>query len=46
MRSRSTGATVAGNGRTEVQAAYRLVVNAFRGEERAEIVVEEIGPAP
>ena len=37
---------VAGNERGEVQAAYRLVVNAFRGEERAELVIEEIGPAP
>ena len=34
------------NGGDRVQAAYRIVVNAFRGEERAELVVEEIGPAP
>ena len=34
------------NGRGEVQAAYRLSVNAFRNNERAELVVEDIGPAP
>ena len=34
------------NTRGEVQAAYRLVVNAFRGEERPELIVEEIGAAP
>ena len=37
---------IATNGRGEVEAAYRLVVNAFRNNERAELVVEEIGPAP
>ena len=37
---------VAMNGRGEVQAAYRLSVNAFRNNERAELVVEDIGPAP
>ena len=37
---------VAANARGEVRAAYRLVVNAFRGEERPELVVEEIGAAP
>ena len=30
----------------EVRVAYRLVVNAFRGVESPEIVVEEIGAAP
>ena len=34
------------NARGEVQAAYRLAVNAFRNRERAELVVEDIGPAP
>ena len=34
------------NGGDKVQAAYRIVVNAFRGEEQAELVVEEIGPSP
>ena len=34
------------NARGEVQAAYRFVVNAFRGEERPELIVEEIGAAP
>ena len=34
------------NARGEVQVAYRLVVNAFRGEERPELIVEEIGAAP
>ena len=34
------------NARGEVQVAYRLVVNAFRGEERLELIVEEIGAAP
>ena len=37
---------VAANARGEVQAVYRFVVNAFRGEERPELIVEEIGPAP
>ena len=37
---------IATNARGEVQAAYRYVVNAFRGEERPELVVEEIGAAP
>ena len=32
--------------RGEVQVAYRLVVNAFRGEERPELIVEETGAAP
>ena len=30
----------------EVQMAYRFVVNAFRGEERPELIVEEIAAAP
>ncbi len=30
----------------EVRMAYRLVVNAFRGEERPELVVEEIAAVP
>ena len=34
------------NPRGEVRMAYRLVVNAFRGEERPELIVEEIGAAP
>ena len=34
------------NARGEVRAAYRLVVNAFRGEERPELIVEEIDAAP
>ena len=34
------------NAQGEVQVAYRLVVNAFRGEERPELIVEEIGAAP
>ena len=34
------------NARGEVRMAYRFVVNAFRGEERPEIIVEEIGAAP
>ena len=33
------------NAQGEVQVAYRLVVNAFRGEERPELVVEELGAA-
>ena len=33
------------NARGEVQMAYRFVVNAFRGEERPEIIVEEIAAA-
>ena len=37
---------LATNARGEVQAAYRYVVNAFRGEERPELIVEEIGAAP
>ena len=36
---------IAANASGEVQVAYRLVVNAFRNKERAELVVEEIGPA-
>ena len=34
------------NAQGEVQVAYRLVVNAFRGEERPELIVEEVGAAP
>ena len=34
------------NARGEVRIAYRYVVNAFRGEERPELIVEEIGAAP
>ena len=34
------------NASGEVRMAYRFVVNAFRGEERPELVVEEIGAAP
>ena len=34
------------NARGEVQVAYRFVVNAFRGEERPELIVEEIRAAP
>ena len=34
------------NARGEVRMAYRFVVNAFRGEERPEIIVEEIDAAP
>ena len=34
------------NARGEVQMAYRFVVNAFRGEERPELIVEEIGAVP
>ena len=34
------------NADREVQLAYRFVVNAFRGEERPELVIEEIGVAP
>ena len=30
----------------EVQVAYRFVVNAFRGEERPELVIEEIAAVP
>ena len=37
---------LAANAQGEVQAAYRLVVNTFRGEERPELIVEEIGAAP
>ena len=32
--------------RGEVRMAYRFVVNAYRGEERPELIVEEIGAAP
>ena len=34
------------NARGEVQLAYRFVVNAFRGEERPELIVEEIVAVP
>ena len=34
------------NANGEVWMAYRFVVNAFRGEERPELIVEEIGAAP
>ena len=34
------------NARGEVRMAYRFVVNAFRGEERPELIVEEIGAEP
>ena len=34
------------NASGEVRMAYRFVVNAFRGEERPELIVEEIGAAP
>ena len=34
------------NAQGEVQVAYRFVVNAFRGEEQPELIVEEIGAAP
>ena len=34
------------NARGEVQMAYRFVVNAFRGEERPELIVEEIAAVP
>ena len=34
------------NARGEVRVAYRLVVNAFRGEERPELIVEEAGAPP
>ena len=34
------------DGRSEVRMAYRFVVNAFRGEERPEIVVEEVVADP
>ena len=34
------------NTRGEVQLAYRFVVNAFRGEERPELIVEEIVAVP
>ena len=34
------------NTQGEVQVAYRFVVNAFRGEEQPELIVEEIGAAP
>ena len=34
------------NARGEVRMAYRFVVNAFRGEERPELIVEEIDAAP
>ena len=40
------GSPTAANARGEVRAVYRLVVNAFRGEERPELIVEEIGAAP
>ncbi len=36
---------LATNARGEVRMAYRFVVNAFRGEERPELIVEEIGTA-
>ena len=39
-------APVAANAQGEVRAAYRLVVNAFRGQEQPELIVEEIGAAP
>ncbi len=34
------------NAQGEVQVAYRFVVNAFRGKEQPELIVEEIGAAP
>ena len=34
------------NASGEVRMVYRFVVNAFRGEERPELIVEEIGAAP
>ena len=34
------------NANGEARMAYRFVVNAFRGEERPELVVEEVGAAP
>ena len=37
---------IAVNAQGEVQVAYRYVVNAFRGDEQPELVVEEIGAAP
>ena len=37
---------LATNAHGEVRMAYRFVVNAFRGEERPELVVEESGAAP
>ena len=37
---------LAANARGEAQLAYRFVVNAFRGEERPELIVEEIAAAP
>ena len=37
---------LAANARGEAQLAYRLVVNAFRGEERPELIVEEVAAAP
>ena len=36
---------VAVNAQGEVQVAYRYVVNAFRGDEQPELIVEEIGAA-
>ena len=36
---------LATNAQGEVRMAYRFVVNAFRGEERPELIVEEIGTA-
>ena len=37
---------LAAGARDEVQMAYRFVVNAFRGEERPELIVEEIAATP
>ena len=34
---------LASDARGEIRVAYRFVVNAFRGEERPELVVEEVG---
>ena len=36
---------IAVNAQGEVQVAYRYVVNAFRGDEQPELIVEEIGAA-
>ena len=57
LRPRGTGRAIdaiafnrepplATNAKGEVRMAYRFVVNAFRGEERPELIVEEIGAAP
>ena len=37
---------IATNAEGELRMAYRFVVNAFRGEERPELVVEEIAAVP